>query len=52
MWAAAMRVLDGRLTVGTALVFLAYLATLQWQLSAFAAMYTDAADAPAPASIA
>jgi len=40
MWAAAMRVLDGRLTVGTTLVFLSYLATLQWQLSAFAAMYT------------
>ena len=40
MWAAAMRVLDGRLTVGTALVFLAYLASLQWQLSAFANMYT------------
>jgi ATP-binding cassette subfamily B protein/subfamily B ATP-binding cassette protein MsbA len=40
MWAAAMRVIDGRLTTGTALVFLAYLATLQWQLSAFAAMYT------------
>ncbi len=40
MWAAAMRVLDGRLTVGTALVFLSYLATLQWQLSAFAAVYT------------
>lgn len=39
MWAAAMRVLDGRLTLGTTLVFLAYLATLQWQLSAFAAMY-------------
>jgi ATP-binding cassette subfamily B protein/subfamily B ATP-binding cassette protein MsbA len=34
-----MRVLDGRLTVGTALVFLAYLASLQWQLSAFATMY-------------
>ncbi len=40
MWAAAMRVLDGRLTIGTTLVFLAYLATLQWQLSAFAAMFT------------
>ena len=40
MWAAAMRVLDGRLTIGTALVFLAYLGTLQWQLSAFAAIYT------------
>ena len=40
MWAAAMRVLDGRLTIGTTLVFLAYLATLQSQLSAFAAMYT------------
>ncbi len=39
MWAAAMRVLDGRLTVGTTLVFLSYLGTLQWQLSAFAAMY-------------
>ena len=40
MWYAAMRVLDGRLTVGTALVFLAYLASLQWQLTAFATMYT------------
>jgi ATP-binding cassette subfamily B protein/subfamily B ATP-binding cassette protein MsbA len=40
MWAAAMAVLDGRLTVGTALVFLAYLGSLQWQLSAFANMYT------------
>jgi ATP-binding cassette subfamily B protein len=40
MWAAAMRVLDGRLTIGTALVFLAYLASLQWQFSAFATMYT------------
>ncbi len=39
MWAAAMRVIDGRLTAGTALVFLAYLATLQWQLSAFAGIY-------------
>ena len=39
MWAAAMRVLDGRLTLGTALVFLAYVASLQWQLSAFATMY-------------
>jgi ATP-binding cassette subfamily B protein len=39
MWAAAMRVLDGRLTIGTTLVFLSYLGTLQWQLSAFAAMY-------------
>ena len=44
MWAAAMRVLDGRLTVGTALVFLAYLATLQWQLSAFAAHVHHAAE--------
>lgn len=40
MWAAAMRVVDGRLTTGTALVFLSYLTTLQWQLSAFAGMYT------------
>ena len=40
MWAAALRVLDGRLTTGTALVFLAYLATLQWQLAAFAGIYT------------
>lgn len=47
MWAAAMRVLDGRLTVGTALVFLAYLASLQWQFSAFAAMYTTLQNAGA-----
>ena len=40
MWLAAMRVLDGRLTVGTTLVFLAYLASLQWQLSVFATMYS------------
>ena len=40
MYAAAMRVLDGRLTIGTALVFLAYLTTLQWQFSAFATMFT------------
>jgi ATP-binding cassette, subfamily B, bacterial len=40
MWVAAMRVLDGRLTVGTTLVFLAYLASLQWQLSVFATMYS------------
>jgi ATP-binding cassette subfamily B protein len=40
MWLAAMRVLDGRLTVGMTLVFLAYLASLQWQLSVFATMYS------------
>ena len=40
MWAAAMRVLEGRLTLGTALVFLAYLGSLQWQLSVFATAYT------------
>jgi ATP-binding cassette subfamily B protein/subfamily B ATP-binding cassette protein MsbA len=40
MWFAAMRVLEGRLTLGTALVFLAYLGSLQWQFSIFAAMYT------------
>jgi ATP-binding cassette, subfamily B, bacterial len=40
MWMAAMRVLDGRLTVGTTLVFLAYLASLQWQLSVLATVYT------------
>ena len=40
MWYAAMRVLDGQLTLGTALVFLAYLAALQWQLTAFATMFT------------
>ena len=40
MWYAAMRVLDGRLTLGTVLVFLAYLTSLQWQLSTFATMYT------------
>ena len=44
MWAAAMRVLDGRLTIGTALVFLAYLGALQWQLSAFADDVHHAAD--------
>jgi ATP-binding cassette, subfamily B, bacterial len=49
MWAAAMRVLDGRLTIGTTLVFLSYLATLQWQLSAFAAMYTSLQTAGASA---
>jgi ATP-binding cassette subfamily B protein len=40
MWTAAMRVLDGRLTVGTTLVFLSYLASLQWQLSVFTTMYS------------
>jgi len=40
MWLAAMRVLDGALTIGTTLVFLSYLMTLQRQLSAFAGMYT------------
>jgi ATP-binding cassette subfamily B protein/subfamily B ATP-binding cassette protein MsbA len=40
MWYASMRVLDGGLTIGTALVFLAYLASLQWQLTALATMYT------------
>jgi ATP-binding cassette subfamily B protein/subfamily B ATP-binding cassette protein MsbA len=40
MWVAAMRVLDGQLTVGTTLVFLAYLGSLQWQLTVFAQTYT------------
>jgi ATP-binding cassette subfamily B protein/subfamily B ATP-binding cassette protein MsbA len=47
MWVAAMRVLDGRLTVGTTLVFLSYLASLQWQLSVFATMYTTLQNAGA-----
>jgi ATP-binding cassette subfamily B protein/subfamily B ATP-binding cassette protein MsbA len=40
MWLAATRVLDGRLTIGVALVFLAYLVSLQRQLVVFASMYT------------
>jgi ATP-binding cassette subfamily B protein/subfamily B ATP-binding cassette protein MsbA len=40
MWVAAMRVLEGRLTLGTALVFLAYLSSLQSQLSVFASVYS------------
>jgi ATP-binding cassette subfamily B protein/subfamily B ATP-binding cassette protein MsbA len=40
MWVAAMRVLDGRLTIGATLVFLSYLVSLQRQLVAFASMYT------------
>jgi ATP-binding cassette subfamily B protein/subfamily B ATP-binding cassette protein MsbA len=40
MWVCALRVLDGRLTVGTTLVFLAYLASLQWQFSVFTTMYS------------
>ncbi|MGD9902577.1 MAG: ABC transporter ATP-binding protein [Vicinamibacterales bacterium] len=37
---AAFRVLDGQLTLGTTLVFLAYLNALQWQLATLATMYT------------
>jgi ATP-binding cassette, subfamily B, bacterial len=40
MWVAATRVLDGRLSIGTTLVFLSYLVSLQRQLVAFASMYT------------
>jgi ATP-binding cassette subfamily B protein/subfamily B ATP-binding cassette protein MsbA len=39
MWLATTRVLDGRLTIGTTLVFLSYLVSLQRQLTAFAGMY-------------
>jgi ATP-binding cassette subfamily B protein/subfamily B ATP-binding cassette protein MsbA len=39
LWLAARRVLDGRLTVGTTMVFLAYLGTLQAQLAAFSGIY-------------
>ena len=47
LWMAAMRVLDGRLTLGTTLVFLSYLTTLQHQLAAFANIYTTIQDAGA-----
>ena len=40
MWLAAIRVVDGQITVGTALVFLSYVASLQWQLSVFTTMYS------------
>jgi ATP-binding cassette subfamily B protein/subfamily B ATP-binding cassette protein MsbA len=39
IWIAANRVLDGRLTVGELLVFLAYLGTLQTQLKTFTGIY-------------
>ena len=40
MWLAAIRVVDGQITIGTALVFLSYVASLQWQLSVFTTMYS------------
>jgi ATP-binding cassette subfamily B protein/subfamily B ATP-binding cassette protein MsbA len=40
LWIGANRVLDGRLTVGGLLVFLAYLGTLQGQIGAFTGIYT------------
>jgi ATP-binding cassette, subfamily B, bacterial len=40
LWLGANRVLEGKATVGTLLVFLAYLATLQSQLKVFAGIYT------------
>jgi ATP-binding cassette subfamily B protein/subfamily B ATP-binding cassette protein MsbA len=40
LWIAAMRVLEGRLTIGATLVFLAYLGSLQRQLAAFTNIYT------------
>lgn len=40
LWIGANRVLDGRLTVGGLLVFLAYLGTLQEQLKAYTGIYT------------
>lgn len=39
LWIAAMGVLEGRLTIGTTLVFLAYLGMLQGQLAAFTNIY-------------
>lgn len=39
LWIAAMGVLEGRLTIGTTLVFLSYLGTLQGQLAAFTNIY-------------
>jgi ATP-binding cassette subfamily B protein/subfamily B ATP-binding cassette protein MsbA len=39
LWVAAMGVLEGRLTIGTTLVFLSYLGTLQGQLAAFTNIY-------------
>jgi ATP-binding cassette subfamily B protein/subfamily B ATP-binding cassette protein MsbA len=41
LWIAATRVLDGRLTIGATLVFLAYLGSLQRQLAAFTNIYTS-----------
>jgi ATP-binding cassette subfamily B protein/subfamily B ATP-binding cassette protein MsbA len=40
LWLGANRALDGTLTVGTLLVFLAYLRTLQSQLKRFTGVYT------------
>ncbi len=40
LWIAAMHVLEGRLTIGTTLVFLAYVATLQGYLSSFTGIYS------------
>jgi ATP-binding cassette subfamily B protein/subfamily B ATP-binding cassette protein MsbA len=40
LWLGANRVLDGNVTVGTLLVFLAYLGTLQSQLETFIGIYT------------
>jgi ATP-binding cassette subfamily B protein/subfamily B ATP-binding cassette protein MsbA len=40
LWVAAMRVLEGQLSVGSTLVFLSYVGSLQVQLAAFANVYT------------
>ena len=47
LWLWAQRVLAGELTVGAVLVFLAYLATLQGQMSAFTGIYTALQEAGA-----
>jgi ATP-binding cassette, subfamily B, bacterial len=39
LWLGARRVLDGQLTVGSLLVFIAYLNSLQFQLKAFTGIY-------------
>jgi ATP-binding cassette subfamily B protein/subfamily B ATP-binding cassette protein MsbA len=40
LWLGAWHVLDGRLTVGSLLVFLAYLGSLQGQIKAFTGVYS------------
>ena len=40
LWLGAVHVLDGRLTIGSLLIFLVYLTALQAQIKAFAAVHT------------